>query len=128
MIGIAGFTMISGLLIIIIERTSMIGLLKSQGASDGMIRRVFLWLSTFIILRGVLWGDVVGIGLCLVQKYLGVFRLDASTYYMDTVPVSLSLPVLLLLNAGAVVVSVLMLVGPSCLVSRISPATTMRYE
>ncbi len=128
MIGIAGFTMISGLLIIIIERTSMIGLLKSQGASDGMIRRVFLWLSTFIILRGVLWGDVVGIGLCLVQKYLGVFRLDASTYYMDMVPVSLSLPVLLLLNAGAVVVSVLMLVGPSCLVSRISPATTMRYE
>ncbi len=106
----------------------MIGLLKSQGAADGMIRRVFLWLSTFIILRGVLWGDAVGIGLCLVQKYLGVFRLDASTYYMDTVPVSLSLPVLLLLNVGAVAVSVLMLVGPSCLVSRISPATTMRYE
>ncbi len=128
MIGIAGFTMISGLLIIIIERTSMIGLLKSQGAPDGLIRRVFLWLSSFIILRGVFWGDVIGIGLCLVQQQFGVFHLDAATYYMDTVPVSLSLPALLLLNVGAVVVSVLMLVGPSCLVSRISPATTMRYE
>ena len=128
MIGIAGFTMISGLLIIIIERTSMIGLLKSQGAPDGMIRRVFLWLSSFIILRGVLWGDVIGIGLCLLQQHFGLFRLDAATYYMDTVPVSLSLPVLLLINVGAVVVSVLMLVGPSCIVSRINPATTMRYE
>ena len=128
MIGIAGFTMISGLLIIIIERTSMIGLLKSQGAPDGMIRRVFLWLSSFIILRGVLWGDVIGIGLCLLQQHFGLFRLDAATYYMDTVPVSLSLPVLLLINVGAVAVSVLMLVGPSCIVSRISPATTMRYE
>lgn len=128
MIGIAGFTMISGLLIIIIERTSMIGLLKAQGASDGVIRRVFLWLSTFIIVRGVLWGDAIGLCLCFVQKCFGVFRLDASTYYMDTVPVSLSLPVLLLLNAGAVAVSVLMLVGPSYFVSRISPAATMRYE
>lgn len=128
MTGIAGFTMISGLLIIIIERTQMIGLLKSQGASNALIRRLFLWLSSFIILKGVLWGDVIGLGICLVQKLTGLIHLDPSTYYMDTVPVSLSLPVIVILNVGAVAVSILMLVGPSYFVSCINPARTMHYE
>lgn len=128
MIGIAGFTMIAGLLIIIIERTQMIGVLKSLGANNTTIRHLFLWLSVFLIGRGMLWGNIIGLTFYFVQKYTGFFTLDPSTYYMDKVPVSLSIPVWLLLNIGTLFVSVLMLVGPSYIVARIHPANSMRYE
>jgi len=128
MIGIAGFTMIAGLLIIIIERTQMIGVLKSLGANNTTVRHLFLWLSVFLIGRGMLWGNVIGLTFYFIQKYTGVFTLDPSTYYMDKVPVSLSFPVWLLLNIGTLLISVLMLIGPSYIVARILPATSMRYE
>ena len=128
MTGVAGFTMISGLLIIIIERTSMIGLLKALGAGDGLVRRVFLWLSVFLIGKGMVWGNILGLGFYLLQSLTGVFQLDPATYYMDTVPVSLSPWHLLLLNAGTLAASLLMLVGPSFLIARIHPAHSLRYE
>lgn len=128
MIGIAGFTMIAGLLIIIIERTQMIGILKSLGANNTTVRHLFLWLSVFLIGRGMLWGNVIGLAFYFVQKYTGLFTLDPSTYYMDRVPVSLSFPIWLLLNIGTLIVSVLMLLGPSYLITRIHPANSMRYE
>jgi lipoprotein-releasing system permease protein len=128
MIGIAGFTMIAGLLIIIIERTQMIGVLKSMGANNTTIRQLFLCLSVFLIGRGMLWGNVIGLAFYFIQKYSGVLTLDPASYYMDTVPVSLSFPVWLLLNIGTLLVSVLMLVGPSYIVAKIHPATSMRYE
>ncbi len=128
MIGIAGFTMIAGLLIIIIERTQMIGVLKSLGANNTTVRHLFLWLSVFLIGRGMLWGNVIGLAFYFVQKYTGLFTLDPSTYYMDRVPVSLSFPIWLLLNIGTLIVSVLMLLGPSYLITRIHPANSMRYE
>ena len=128
MIGIAGFTMIAGLLIIIIERTQMIGVLKSLGANNTTVRHLFLWLSVFLIGRGMLWGNIIGLAFYFIQKYTGVFTLDPSTYSMDKVPVSLSIPVWLLLNIGTLLISVLMLVGPSYIVARILPATSMRYE
>ena len=128
MIGIAGFTMIAGLLIIIIERTQMIGVLKSLGANNTTVRRLFLWLSVFLIGRGMLWGNIIGLAFYFTQKYSGVFTLDSSIYYMDKVPVSLSFPVWLLLNIGTLIISVLMLVGPSYIVARIHPASSMRYE
>ena len=128
MIGIAGFTMIAGLLIIIIERTQMIGVLKSLGANNTKIRHLFLWLSVFLIGRGMLWGNIIGLTFYFVQKHTGFFTLDPSTYYMDKVPVSLSIPVWLLLNIGTLLISVLMLVGPSYIVARIHPANSMRYE
>ena len=128
MIGIAGFTMIAGLLIIIIERTQMIGVLKSLGANNTTIRHLFLWLSVFLIGRGMLWGNIIGLTFYFVQKHTGFFTLDPSTYYMDKVPVSLSIPVWLLLNIGTLLISVLMLVGPSYIVARILPANSMRYE
>ena len=128
MIGIAGFTMIAGLLIIIIERTQMIGVLKSLGANNTTIRHLFLWLSVFLIGRGMLWGNIIGLTFYFVQKHTGFFTLDPSTYYMDKVPVSLSIPVWLLLNIGSLLISVLMLVGPSYIVARIHPANSMRYE
>ena len=128
MTGVAGFTMISGLLIIIIERTPMIGILKSLGAENALIRRVFLWLSVFLIGRGMLWGNVVGLGICLIQSLTGMFTLDSDTYYMDTVPIVFNVGYLVLLNLGTFGVSILMLVGPSCLIARIRPADSMRYE
>ena len=128
MIGIAGFTMIAGLLIIIIERTQMIGILKSLGANNTTVRHLFLWLSVFLIGRGMLWGNVIGLAFYFVQKYTGLFTLDPSTYYMDRVPVSLSFPIWLLLNIGTLIVSVLMLLGASYLITRIHPANSMRYE
>lgn len=128
MIGIAGFTMIAGLLIIIIERTQMIGVLKSLGANNTTIRHLFLWLSVFLIGRGMLWGNIIGLTFFFVQRYTGFLTLDPSTYYMDKVPVSLSFPVWLLLNIGTLLISVLMLVGPSYIVARIHPANSMRYE
>ena len=128
MIGIAGFTMIAGLLIIIIERTQMIGVLKSLGANNTTIRHLFLWLSVFLIGRGMLWGNIVGLTFYFVQRYTGLLTLDPATYYMDKVPVSLSIPVWLLLNIGTLLISVLMLVGPSYIVAKIHPATSMRYE
>lgn len=128
MVGVAGFTMVSGLLIIIIERTAMIGLLKSLGASNLLLRKLFLWLSVFLIGRGMLWGNVVALLLIFAQRWLGLFTLDPETYYMDTVPMALPWGYFLLINLGAFVASVLMLVGPSYLIARIHPATSMRYE
>ena len=128
MMGVAGFTIISGLLILIIERTAMIGTLKSLGADDRTVRRVFLWLSVLLIGRGMVWGNVVGLGLCLAQRLTGFLTLDAATYYMDRVPVVINGWYVLLLNIGTLVASVLMLVGPSCLIARIRPADSMRYE
>lgn len=128
MVGVAGFTMISGLLIIILERTSMIGLLKSLGAGNLLLRKLFLWLSVFLIGRGMLWGNAIALLLIVLQRWLGLFTLDPETYYMDTVPMALPWGYFLLINLGAFVASVLMLVGPSYLIARIHPATSMRYE
>lgn len=128
MIGVAGFTMISGLLIIIIERTQMIGILKALGANNHTIRKVFLWFSVFLIGKGMLWGNAIGITFCVLQSQFGIFTLDPETYYVDTVPVSINVWIFILLNAGTLLASVLMLVGPSFLITKIDPASSMRYE
>lgn len=128
MIALAGFTMISGLLIIILERTQMIGIMKALGARNSTIRHTFLWLSTFIIGRGVLWGNIIGIGLVLLQQATGMVKLDPQTYYVSEAPMELNIPFILLLNVCTLAACVLVLVGPSYLVSRIHPARSMRYE
>lgn len=128
MIGIAGFTMVSGLLIIIIERTSMIGILKSLGANNYTIRKLFLWFAIFLIGKGMLWGNAIGLVFYFIQKWFGLFRLDPETYYMDTVPVSFNIWIFLLLNVGTLLASVIMLLGPSYIITRIHPANSMRYE
>lgn len=128
MLCVAGFTMISGLLIMILERTSMIGLLKALGARNATVRKTFLWFAVFIIGRGMLIGNVIGIGLILIQMFTGMVKLDAATYYVDTVPVEFSLPAILLLNVATLLVCVFVLVAPSYLASRVHPARSMRYE
>jgi lipoprotein-releasing system permease protein len=127
-IGVAGFTMISGLLILIIERTRMIGLLKALGAGNYTIRKVFLWLSVFLIGKGMVLGNVIGLSLYVIQSQFKLFSLNPDTYYVDTIPVSFNIGLFLLLNAGALFVSVFMLIGPSFLIMRIDPANSMRYE
>lgn len=128
MIGVAGFTMISGLLIIIIERTNMIGILKALGANNYTIRKTFLWLAVFLIGKGMLWGNAIGLAFCILQSQFGIFKLDPESYYVDTVPVSFNILLFILINIGTLLASVLMLIGPSFLITKINPASSMRYE
>ena len=128
MICLAGITMISGLLIIILERTSMIGVLKALGARNRTIRHTFLWFSAFIVGRGLLLGDVIGIGLVLLQKYTGFITLDPQTYYVSEAPMELNIPIVILLNLATLIVSISVLIIPSFFISHIHPAKSMRYE
>ncbi len=128
MIVLAGFTMTSGLLIIILERTQMIGILKALGARNVTIRKTFLWFAVFIIGRGMLWGNIIGLGLVVLQMTTGVIKLDPQTYYVNEAPMELNLWLVALINIATLVVSVLVLIIPSYLVSKIHPARAMRYE
>ena len=128
MLSVAGVTMISGLLIIILERTAMIGILKAIGARNTIIRRTFLWFAVFTIGKGMLIGNLIGMGLIALQHYTGLVKLNPATYYVSTVPVEFNLLVWLLLNVATLVISVFVLIAPSYLVSKINPATSMRYE
>lgn len=128
MLSVAGVTMISGLLIIILERTAMIGILKAVGARNVTIRRTFLWFAVFTIGKGMLIGNLIGIGLIALQHYTGLVKLNPATYYVSTVPVEFNLPVWLLLNVVTLLISVFVLIAPSYLVSKINPAASMRYE
>ena len=125
---VAGFNMISGLLVIILEHTAMIGALRAMGASHANIRKIFLYLSLFLTGKGLFWGNILGIGICLLQSYFGIIHLDPTSYYMTTVPISLSFSRIVLLNIGALFVIFLMLTGPSFVVSRISPDRTVRFD
>jgi len=128
MVAVAGFTMISGLLIIILERTQMIGILKALGMRNTTVRHTFLWFAVFIIGRGLLWGNIIGIGITLLQQHTGIIHLDPASYYVDTAPMELNIPVILLLNAATLLICLFVLIAPSYLVSHIHPARSMRYE
>jgi lipoprotein-releasing system permease protein len=128
MILVSGFTMISGLLIIILERTNMIGILKTLGESNYSIRKVFLYVSFFLIIKGMFWGNVIGLGICLLQSHLKWLRLNPENYYLDSAPIDLSLLSLLLINTGSLLVSVFMMIAPSFLITKIEPARSIRFE
>lgn len=128
MLSVAGFNMISGLLVIILERVNMIGILKSIGASNVKVAKVFIYVAGFLISRGMLIGNIIGIGLCLLQKYFGIITLDADSYYVSVVPINLDIIHLLLLNIGSLVITLIMMILPSMLVSKISPSETIRFN
>lgn len=128
MLAVSGFTMISGLLIIILERTNMIGILKALGAHNFRIQKVFLYISSFLILKGMLWGNIIALGICILQKTLGIIKLDPATYYVSEMPVDLNPIYILLINIGALVISMAMMIGPSYLIARISPAKSIKFE
>ena len=128
MLAVAGFSMISGLLIIILERTNMIGTLKALGQNNTSIRKIFLYLSVFLIGKGLLWGNILALGLCLIQQHFGILKLDPEVYYLTEVPIGISGLSILLINLGTLLVTLVVLIGPSYLVAGISPAKTIRFE
>lgn len=128
MVCVAGFTMVSGLFILILERVGTIGILKAMGAGNTRIRHVFLWLATFVVGRGMLLGNVIGLGIVWLQDRFHLVGLDAAAYYVDAVPVDINVLVLVLLNVSTLAVTVLALVGPSYMVSLIQPAKAIRFD
>ena len=125
---VAAFTLISAMLMIALERIREIGNFKALGATNGTIRRIFIYLTGKLILKALIIGNVIGIGLALIQKYFHIVRLDPTAYYMPYVPISLNIWALVLLNVGIIVVSYLTLLGASHIISTIKPTATMRFE
>ncbi len=128
MVMVAGFNMISALLVLILERSSMIGVLKALGSPNWSIRKVFLYLSVFLTSRGMLWGNAIGIAIILLQKMFHLIKLNPATYYVDVVPVNFNIVHILLINIGCIAITTLMLIIPSYLVSKISPDKSIRFD
>ncbi len=128
MLLVAGFNMISGLLILILEKTNMIGIFKALGSENSTIRKVFLYQAAYLIAKGLFWGNIIGIGLAFFQLSTGLITLDPTSYYIKTVPVNLELSHILLLNAGTMAAIILMLLVPSQLISRIAPVKAIKYD
>ncbi|MGF1587152.1 MAG: ABC transporter permease [Bacteroidales bacterium] len=128
MVIVAGFNMVSGLLILILERTGMIGILKALGLENSGLRKIFLYQSAFLIAKGLLWGNLIGIGLALIQHFTGIIKLDQASYFIATVPVNLRLSHILMLNGGTMIITIAMLIVPSYIIGRISPEKTIRFD
>ena len=125
---VAGFNMVSGLLILILERTNMIGILKAIGTKNWSIRKIFLYQSSFLISKGLLWGNLIGIAICILQAKFHIIKLDPTSYYLNAVPINLKLWHILALNSGTLAVTVIMLVVPSYIISKLSPEKTIRFN
>ncbi len=128
MIVVATINMVVALLVLILERTQMIGILKSIGANNWTVRKIFLFNALYLIAQGLLWGNVIGIGLLLVQKYFGIVKLNPENYYVNTAPVDINLWYIFLLNIGTVAVCFLVLHIPSHIVTKISPVKAIKFS
>ena len=127
MILVAGINMITALLVLILERVSMVGILKSMGSSDWSIRKIFLYNATYLIMVGLFWGNLIGITLLLLQKHIGFIALDPETYYVSQVPISIDVLSIILLNIGTLILCFLMLIIPSVIISKIQPSKSIRF-
>jgi lipoprotein-releasing system permease protein len=128
MVFVSIISVISTLLIIIIEKTRMIGILKSLGTTNWSIRKIFIYNAVYLVGNGMLWGNALALLLCLLQLYFGIIKLDPASYYVDTVPVNLNGVHLLLINAGTLIVATLALIIPTYIITRISPVKAIRTE
>ena len=128
MVAVAGFNMISALLIILFEKISTIGLLKALGMTSRQVSRVFLLRAGALVGKGMLWGNVIGIALCLIQKYTRVFKLDPANYFVSAVPIRLQAGNIILLNVVAALLMMAIISLSARFVSRVSPDRTMRVE
>ncbi|MFP4845481.1 ABC transporter permease [Winogradskyella sp. PE311] len=128
MIIVAGINMITALLVLILERTNMIGVLKALGSSNWTIRKVFLYNASYLIGLGLFWGNLIGLSLLFAQKYFKLFPLNPDTYYVSEAPVYISLDYILILNIGTFVACLLMLLIPSIIISKISPVKAIRFD
>jgi lipoprotein-releasing system permease protein len=128
MLLISSVSMISTLLVLILERTTTIGILKALGTQNVSVRKIFLYQAAYIIVRGLFWGNLLGIGLALLQKYFGIIKLDQANYYMSEVPINLDFLPLLGVNLLSLIIILLFLLMPSFVASKINPVTAIRYE
>lgn len=128
MILIAGFNMISGLLIIILDRTKMIGTLKALGTDNRSMAKIFLYQATYIIGKGLLLGNLIGIFLAMIQDHFHLISLNPESYFVDSVPIHINMAHLLLLNAGTLLLTLIMMLIPSTLLTRISPGKTIKFD
>ncbi|MCF6133359.1 ABC transporter permease [Flavobacterium wongokense] len=128
MIAVSTINMVVALLVLILERTQMIGILKSLGANNWSVRKIFLYNAAYLIGRGLLWGNIIGIGLLLLQKYFGIIKLNPESYYVNVAPVDINLLYILALNIGTVAICLLVLLIPSYIITKISPSKSIRFE
>lgn len=128
MILIAGINMITALLVLILERTQMIGILKALGSSNWSIRKVFLYNAAYLVAIGLFWGNLIGISLLLIQKYTGIIQLNPESYYVSEVPVYIGIEYILILNIGTLILCLIMLLIPSYIVSKISPVKAIKFD
>lgn len=128
MIIVAGINMITALLVLILERTQMIGVLKALGSNNTSIRKLFLYNASYLIILGLFWGNVIGLGLLFAQKQFKLFPLDPSVYYVSEVPVYINLSYILALNIGTFFLCLIMLLVPSYIITKITPVKAMRFE
>jgi lipoprotein-releasing system permease protein len=127
MILVAGINMITALLVLILERTQMIGILKALGSSNNAIRKIFIYNATYLIIVGLFWGNIIGLGLLFAQKYFNLIPLNPANYYVDSVPVFLNVGFIVAVNVGTFVLCLLMLLLPSYIVSKISPVKAIKF-
>ncbi|WP_121966275.1 FtsX-like permease family protein [Myroides sp. N17-2] len=128
MVAVASINMIVALLVLILERTQMIGILKAMGANNWTIRKIFLYNATYLIVKGLLYGNIIGLGLLYTQQYFGFIKLDSTSYYVREAPVLIRFTDVFLLNAGVILIAFLVLLIPSYLISKISPVKAIRYD
>ena len=127
MIVVATINMVVALLVMILERTQMIGILKSLGADNWSVRKIFLYNASYLIFKGLLWGNIIGIGLLLIQKYFGVIQLNPENYYVNQAPVYINWFYILLLNIGTILICMLVLFLPSYIITKISPVKAIKF-
>ena len=118
----------SALLVLILIRSNFIGMMKAMGATNWSIRKIFLYQATFLISRGMLYGNIVGLGICFIQSYFGIFTLNPEVYYLSEVPIELTFMHWLILNIATLFVCVLALIIPSIVITRISPVKAIKFD
>lgn len=128
MIIVSGINMITALLVLILERTPMIGMLKALGSNDWSVRKIFLYNGAYLIIKGLFWGNLIGLGLLFLQKYGKIMKLNPETYYVTEAPVNINWEYVLLINIGTLALCLLMLLVPSYLITRINPSRAIKFE
>ena len=128
MVLVAGITMISTLLILILEKTNMIGLLKALGSQNRSVRKIFIYNAVYIIGKGLLWGNLFAAGLCFLQLKTGFIKLNQESYYISQVPINFQFSHILIINIGTLVICTLMLIVPTFIITSISPLKAIRYR
>lgn len=128
MIIVSTINMVVALLVLILERTQMVGMLKALGATNWSVRKIFLYNAAYLIVKGLFWGNLISIGLLLIQKYFGVIKLPPENYYVNVAPVTIDVPAILLINIGTIIVCVTLLLVPSYIITKISPVKALRFD